>query len=460
MPPNQIPPQDQEAEMKLLCSCIVAGEVFGRFSPYNKISHIVCADDFYDRRHVILFNAIRLLSEENLPVDYMTLRNQLVKMGKLNDIGGESYISTVGSVISHSNFIQTFAETVKQLSVRRKSIELLVKESNILYDKKEEKKLGEYLQDVVSGIVSLQNSLTYSTNLSTFESIREGLQEALIDDDEQGYLTGFTTFDDLTCGLQPSTLSIIAAAPGVGKTDVILNWALHISQQIPALIFEMEVGKKSLKQRLAALMTRVDSADIKRKRVKGEMKTFIKNGDFTGRNVFVDYSTNFNALDLRAKIAAFVSIYGKCIVFLDHVQLLGYHTKFNSDEKNESAKTAELKRISKDFDIPIVVLNHITKEGMKNSRPKLQDNKYAGAGDVDLALFLWREDSQDTSQNISPFSTLEFLIRKNRSGRCGTVYVGYDVTTGIMHELTDQKPPQKQQPEQTPKFGKAMKENS
>jgi len=422
-------PHNLEIEMSVLCSCLIDDDVFKR------IEHIIKASDFYEPRHQMIFTAMAELTAEEKPTDIYLVSQQVTKNGSEDNA---SYAVSLSGYTTTSAHVVYHAKQVKELSIRRRATILYHNEYVNSQKDQTDKKPAVLIQEAIVKLIELQNDIIIGGSLSTFEHINEGLQEALIDNDQQGYLTGFKKFDYMTCGLQPSTLTSIASAPGVGKTDLALNWALTIGKQIPALIFEMEIGKKHLKQRLAAMVSTVDSSDIRRRTRTHEMIRFINEGAFNGRHVYVDYSTGLTALDLRQKIAAFISIYGRGIVFLDHIQLMTAHTKHIGEEKNDSAKTAELKRISKEFDIPIVLLNHITKEGMKANRPQLQDGKYSNSGDVDLSIFLWREDHQDSEDSTNPISKLELLIRKNRSGRCGVVYIGYDVTTGIMHELENQ----------------------
>jgi len=370
----------------------------------------------------------------NQPIDIVTLIEELHRTHKIDDAGNETYIASLSGYQSYSAHYKHYAEVIKETSVRRKVIGESARASELVWSNAEHTTL-EHLQTIISHFIELQNELITGRGLSTAEAVNDRIEEALTVKGHRGFNTGIPLLDKWTNGLQPSSLTLLAAAPSMGKSDAMMNWALNISKTKPVLILSLETDILKMLIRMTAMISNEDSMQIAGGETLDGIGAFRADGYFGTRRLWIDDGSSLSATEAREKVKLFTAAHGSGVIFIDHLQLMTTHTSFRSDDKNDTAVTSELKRIAKDFDCAIVVLNHITKEGMKNARPKLQDLKYAGAGDADLAIFLWRSDYQN---EVVGCSRLEYIVRKNRAGKNGTIIVQYFPTTGIQVESTDQ----------------------
>jgi replicative DNA helicase len=152
--------------------------------------------------------------------------------------------------------------------------------------------------------------------------------------------------------------------------------------------------------------------------------------------LYIDETTGLTCIDIRAKVSALVAQHNVGVVFIDHMQLIKPHTRSKTDSSNWDEIPRELKRIAKAYKVHIVLANQLNSEGMKAARPMMHHAKWAGKEDADMMVFLFRKHHQQDADR----DQLEYLIRKDRGGRVGTIYVNYNLTTGKQGQCDEQIP--------------------
>jgi replicative DNA helicase len=247
-----------------------------------------------------------------------------------------------------------------------------------------------------------------------------------------GVPTGFVDLDEMTSGLQPSDMVIVAARPSMGKTSLVLNIAQHVGTTTDMTVgfFSLEMSKEQLFMRMLTSEARIDAHRF-RSGYLGE-KDYTKLSQAMGKlaesRVYIDDTASIGILEMRAKCRRLMAEAGLHLVIVDYIQLMQGRGRFESRQAELSSISRSMKGLAKELNVPIICLSQLSRapESRSDHRPQLSDLRESGAleQDADLVMFIYREDQYDRSDETNQ-GVAEIIVGKQRNGPTGTVQLAF-----------------------------------
>ena len=425
--PERTLPHNLEAERSVLGAILIENDAF------NSAAQVVDARDFYRDAHRKIWDKMVTLSERNQPIDYVTLKEELSRAGELEDVGGPAYITALADGVPRSTNVEQYARIVKEKAVLRSLIFSANRIISSAYEAEEdadtlldgaEKAIFEIAEDRVrQGFVPLRD-LVHSS-FSTIEKLQQ--HRGLV----TGVPTGFVDLDEMTSGLQPSDMIIVAARPSMGKTSLVLNIAQHVGTTTDLTVgfFSLEMSKEQLFMRMLTSEARIDAHRF-RSGYLGE-KDYSKLSQAMGKladaRVFIDDTASIGVLEMRAKCRRLMAEHGLNLVIVDYIQLMQGRGRFESRQQEIASISRSLKGLAKELSVPIVCLSQLSRasEARADHRPQLSDLRESGAleQDADVVMFIYREDQYEKSEENEGIADL--IIGKQRNGPTGAVKLAF-----------------------------------
>jgi len=426
---DKTPPHDQELEQATLGSLLADNEAVSA-----AIQLHLRYDDFYSRANTRIYEAIMSLDARGLRPDIQTVVQELKQMGKLDEAGGASYVSSLTTLIPSSANIEYYAQMVKNYSIKRSLLKVASNIAVNVYD--ESKDSSEVLEDVQKSIFKLTDDRRVFSARKIGEVLKETID--LIDtvmklkNPITGISSGFERLDQMTSGFQNGEFIIIAARPSVGKTALALNMAANISfhKKIPTAFFSLEMSNIALVQRLISSEASVNAQNLR--------TGFLSGGDYKKviNSMSIIYEApfyiidipNMEILDLRTQARKMRMQQQVQIIFVDYLGLIGHDNKGMKRYDQVSEISRSLKSLARELNIPIVVLCQLTRDAQWEV-PTLAHLRDSGSieQDADLVLILNREqpkkNKKGDEENPAPIDNIptDLIIAKQRNGPTGVV---------------------------------------
>jgi replicative DNA helicase len=419
---DHLPPYSLEAEESVLGSMLLSQEAI------VDVSEITKPEDFYKESHSLIFKTALSLFASGEPVDPLTVAESLRSQGNLEKAGDRGYILNLMSAVPTPANARYYAEVVSRLATYRRLIEAAGKVAAVGYRAPEE--LAEALDEAESVIFSVaqrerRESIRPLKELmeNTFEDL-EKIADGMID---TGIRTGFTDLDELTMGLQPSDLIVIAARPSMGKTSLALNIADHVAVEegVPVAIFSLEMSAQEVTKRMLCSRARVNSQKLKSSFKDDDVWQRLSDaaGELTSASIFIDDNANIGVMELRSKIRRLKSQHDIGLLIIDYIQLMGSERYLENRVQEIASISRGLKVLGRDFSIPVIAVSQLSREPEKhNRRPILSDLRESGAieQDADLIVFIHREEIYDR-ENDEVKGRADVNVAKHRNGPTGPV---------------------------------------
>jgi replicative DNA helicase len=429
---DKLPPQAIEAERSLL-GCLMLDK-----NAIVKIADFLRPPDFYKGIHSEIYSTCQELFEKGEPIDILSCSNRLEEKGKLEEIGGNSYLTELVNSVPTATNVLNYAKIVQRKSILRNLINASYEIGQFGYNENEDPDL--LLDKAEQKIFSIAQQ-----NLSQrFLSVKESLEEAFDRIDKlskhkeklRGLATGFTALDNILAGLQKSDLIILAARPSIGKSSLALNIGSYIAinQKAPVGIFSLEMSKDQIVDRLIA-----DQAGIDLWRLRtGKLSKDGEDNDFTRINqamgilseapIYIDDSSNTNTLQMKALARRLQAKEGLGLIIVDYLQLMESKNTSVNMVQQMTEISRSLKGLAKELNIPVLAISQLSRavEQRVPQIPRLSDLRESGSleQDSDVVLFIYREDRyrQDTTRkNIA-----DIIIAKHRNGPVGKIELYFD----------------------------------
>jgi replicative DNA helicase len=419
-------PHNLEAERAVL------GAVLIRNDALNVATEYLDAHDFFREAHRVVFDTMILLSERGKAIDLVTLKDELARLAKLEDVGGPSYVAMLADGVPRSTNVEHYARIVKEKSTLRSLIfaaqRILTgayageQEADLLLDEAG-RAVFEISDDRVrSGFVSLRDLAQDSfKTLEDFQN-RKGLVT--------GIPTGFDQLDEMTSGLQRSDLVIVAARPSMGKTSFTLNVAQHVGLKgMTVGFFSLEMSKEQLFMRLLTSEARIDAHRFRTgflgEKDYGRLAQAL--GRLTEAKVFIDDTASIGILEMRAKARRLKAEHGLDLLVVDYIQLMQGRGRFDNRQQELASISRSMKGLAKELHVPIVVLSQLSRapDARADHRPQLSDLRESGAleQDADVVMFIYREEQYERTDENEGIA--EIILGKQRNGPTGTVRLAF-----------------------------------
>ncbi len=424
-------PHNLEAERSVLGAILLHNDAF------NTAVETIDSNDFYRDAHRRIFDKMVHLAERGEAIDLITLKEALNKAGDLDAVGGPAYISALVDGVPRSTNVEHYARIIKEKSTLRSLIYSANKILTNAYDAEED---ADTILDqaesaifaiadkkIRDGFVSLKDLA--ETSLDTIEKLAS--RKELV----TGVPTGFTDLDEMTSGLQPSDIVIVAARPSMGKTSLVLNMAQHVGTRTDKTvgIFSLEMSKEQLFLRMLTGEARIDAHRLRGgflgERDWGKLSQAL--GTLSEAKIFIDDTPSIGVLEMRAKCRRLQAEHGLHMIIIDYVQLMQGRGRFENRSLELASISRNLKGLAKELRVPILVLSQLSRasETRSDHRPQLSDLRESGAleQDADVVIFIYRED-QYADKNAPPTETTgtaELIIAKQRNGPTGVVKLAF-----------------------------------
>ncbi len=427
----RLPPHSLQAEQSVLGGLMLDN------AAWDKVADLVVEQDFYRREHQLIYAAIARLADADQPLDLVTVHDEMERMGTAQEIGGLAYLGMLANDTPTAANIKAYAEIVRQQSVVRQLIRVgnQVAESGYQPNGRKVHELLDYAENLVFQIAERQ-----ARGGGGFRPISRLLTETInrieelygSDNALTGVSSGFSDFDDKTCGLQKADLIIVAGRPSMGKTTFAMNLAenVAITAGMPVAIFSMEMPGESLTMRMISSLGRVNQQAVRSGRLEDDDWPRITSAVnlLNNTKLFIDDTPALSPTELRARCRRLTKEHGTLgLVVIDYLQLMQAPDTGENRATEISAISRSLKALAKELNVPVVALSQLNRslEQRPNKRPVMSDLRESGAieQDADLIVFIYRdevynEDSPDKGK-------AEIIIGKQRNGPIGTVMLTF-----------------------------------
>lgn len=422
---GKLPPQNLDAEVSLLGAVLIDEEVLGR------VSDVIEANDFYDKRHKAIYDAMMQLFETHKPVDLLTLSEELKKKDMLEPIGGVNYLSELTNMVPTAANAEHYANIITQKAMRRRLIRASSGIAELGFD--EDKPISELLEKAEAEIFAVSDKNLRKDLVSLEQILTESFDrlEELSKNKGQirGVPTGFRDLDNLLAGFQRSDLMILAGRPAMGKSAFAMNLAHNIAVQAKqaVLIFSLEMSKDQLVDRMLADESGVNSWNIRTGNLSDEDFEKISHamGVLAEAPIYIDDTPGLSVLEMRTKARREMHNHQLGLIVVDYLQLMSGSSRSYGDNRVQeiSEISRGLKLIARELNVPVLALSQLSRsvESRNPPHPQLSDLRESGSieQDADIVMFIYREDyykPETDRQHIT-----DIMIRKHRSGPTGTV---------------------------------------
>ena len=426
---RNIPPHSIEAEQAVL------GGVFLKPDSLYTLIDMLAEDDFYLPSHAIIYGAFRELFQRSIPIDLISVAEELKKISRLEEAGGAVYLAELArSTISAAN-AEYYATLVRDKSMSRQLIGSCAEIIAGSYEPGQD--IHSLLNESEQAIFSISQRGSGRNYKSSGELTRQLFEElrqrAERRDIITGVPTGYTRLDYMTAGLQPSDLIILAARPSMGKTAFALNIAMRaaIRAGVGVVIYSLEMSMQQLIMRLLCSWGKVDVSRMRRSYLTDEDWQGLHDAAdvFSTAPIYIDDTPALTPLDMRARTRRLKAEKNVGMVVVDYLQLMRSNRRTDSRELEISDISRNLKAMAKELNVPVIALSQLNRkvEERSDKRPLLSDLRESGAieQDADVIMFIYREAAYQKAAERPPVDKAEIIIGKQRNGPVGTVELIY-----------------------------------
>ncbi|MEP7108498.1 MAG: replicative DNA helicase [Ferruginibacter sp.] len=432
---GKVPPQAKELEEAVL------GAIMLEKSAFDTVIEILKSECFYGEANQRIFKAMKSLADKSLPIDLLTVVEELKLKEDLDFVGGPYYVSKLTNAVVSSANIEAHSRIVLQKFIQRELIRI---SGEIIGDAYEDSTdVFDLLDDAESKLFEITNNHLRSA----FEDINTVLVKTIQriedmrnrDEDITGVPSGFASLDKITYGWQQTDLIVLAARPSVGKTAFALNLArsaaLHPTKPTPVVFFSLEMSSSQLVQRILSAESEIWLEKITRGKLEEhEMKQLYKRGieKLSNAPIYIDDTAALNIFELRAKCRRLKNKHDIGLIIIDYLQLMsGSGDNRNGNREQEISKISrDLKGLAKELKVPVIALSQLSREVEKRKEgakiPQLSDLRESGAieQDADMVMFLYRPEYYDiTANEMGESNKGETFVKiaKHRNGSLDTI---------------------------------------
>jgi len=445
---EQLPPHALEAEMSLLGSILIDPQVLG-----DVVQSIKTGDDFFKPANGAIFDAMVHLYNHSSTLDIVQLNQLLIDRSILKDVGGLDYLVDLASSVPTAANANHYARLVHEKAMIRRLIEAA---GEILYDAHHSPEDARAILDQAEQRIFHIAQQSSQVDLQTLRDLIDETMRILETIDGRavtGVPTGFIELDQMTCGLQPSEMIIIAARPSMGKTALALNMAENMAMKdIPVAVFSLEMSKQQLAQRLLAARSGIDLQELRRGiPSRHKARLFAACEELQSAPMLIDDSPGLSLLQLRAKARRMVAKHGVRAVLIDYLQLLSVGGRVESRQVEVGEISRGLKAMARELKLPVICLSQLNRspEQREGHRPRLSDLRESGSieQDADVVCMLHREDyfhqgDEDwMERNHDKRGVAELIIAKQRNGPTGTVRLSWISSSARFRDHSAAQPP-------------------
>ncbi|HZT14680.1 MAG TPA: replicative DNA helicase [Gaiellaceae bacterium] len=419
-----IPPQNLDAEESVLGAMMLSSGAIGA------VSEIVDAADFYRDSHGQIYRAILALYGRGEPVDAITVVDELDRLGRLDDVGGQDRVHELAALVPAASNAAHYARIIHEMGTLRGLIRAGNDIARLGFDRP-----GEAV-DLVDRAEQIVFELSQQRVSGEFTHIDDLLKESFeritllmeAGSDLTGTPSGFRDLDRLTSGFQPGNLVIVAARPSMGKSALALCMAANVAVRHakPVALFTLEMSKSEVTQRLMCAEGKVESQRLRTGKLATDdwPRLTAACSKLNKAPIYVDDTGSITMMEIRSKLRRLKMKEPELgLVIVDYLQLMTSGTTVENRVQEVSQISRSLKVLARELDVPIVALSQLSRavEQRHDKRPILSDLRESGSieQDADLVLFVYRDEYYNPEDTESA-GIAELILAKHRNGPTGT----------------------------------------
>ncbi|WP_440221618.1 replicative DNA helicase [Dokdonella sp. MW10] len=426
----RVPPHSVEAEQAVLGGLMLAPE------SWERVADRIGEEDFYRRDHRLIFRAINELSEKDQPCDAVTLGEWFESQGLAEQVGGIDYVIELANSTPSAANIVAYADIVREKSVLRQLIDTGTEIAGDAFQP-EGRSSQELLETAEQKVFRIAEA--GARGRKGFVSMRSAVKDAFqilhhrYENRGQvtGIPTGFTDLDDLTTGLQPSDLVILAARPAMGKTSFALNIAENAAMRTKkaVAVFSMEMSASQLAFRLISSLGMINQQHLRTGELAEEEWPRVTNAItlLSEAKIFIDDTPALSPGELRARSRRLKREHDLGLIVIDYLQLM----QVPGNKENRATEISEisrgLKALAKELNVPVIALSQLNRslEQRTDKKPVMSDLRESGAieQDADVIMFIYRDEYYNPDSPEK--GVAEIIIGKQRSGPTGSVRLAF-----------------------------------
>ncbi|MFI9204190.1 replicative DNA helicase [Streptomyces sp. NPDC053048] len=426
---ERVPPQDLDAEQSVLGGMLLSKDAIA------DVVEVLKGHDFYRPAHETIYQAILDLYAKGEPADPITIAAELTKRGEITRVGGAAYLHTLVQSVPTAANAEYYAEIVHERAVLRRLVEAGTRITQ----------MGYAADGDVDDIVNKAQAEVYAvTEQRTSEDYLPlgDIMEGALDEIEaigsrsgqmSGVPTGFTDLDALTNGLHPGQMIVIAARPAMGKSTLALDFAraCSIKNNLPSVIFSLEMGRNEIAMRLLSAEARVALHHMRSGSMTDEDWTRLarRMPDVSAAPLYIDDSPNLSMMEIRAKCRRLKQRADLKLVIIDYLQLMqsGGNKRAESRQQEVSDMSRNLKLLAKELELPVIALSQLNRgpEQRTDKKPMVSDLRESGSieQDADMVILLHREDAYEKESPRA--GEADIIVGKHRNGPTATITVAF-----------------------------------
>ena len=427
-PVGRVPPHNLDAEASLLGAMLLSRDAIADGL------EVVAAEHFYKPSHAHVFEAICGLYSAGEPADPVTVAEALTRAGLLDQIGGPGLLLELQASTPATSSAGKYARITQEHATLRRLIGAANEIAEIGYG---------HPDDVVKAVDEAENlvfQIGQGRVTDTMVQMRDVLNVSLDRMEElfergdsiTGTPCGYEDLDQLLSGLQDDALIVVGARPAMGKTSFVLGIAAHVGirQELPTVVFSLEMSQIEVCQRILCSEARVDATNIRNGQLTADDWTRINRGvgKLGDARIWIDDNPNTTVMEIRAKARRLKSRVGNLgVVIVDYLQLMTGRSNAESRQVEVSEISRGLKIMARELECPVIGVSQLSRglESRQDKRPMLSDLRESGSieQDADVVIFLYRDEVYN--QDSPDIGMAEVIIAKHRNGPTGTIRLAW-----------------------------------
>lgn len=425
------PPQDLPAEQSVLGGMMLSKDAIA------DVVEVLRPGDFYRPAHQAVYDCVLDLYGRGEPADPITVAAELERRGELRRVGGAPYLHTLIATVPTAANAGYYAEIVAEKAILRRLVEAGTRIVQLGYSGSDGSEVNEIVDRAQASIYEVTERRTSEDYVALEELLQPTMDEidaiASRGGSSLGVPTGFADLDEVTNGLHPGQMIIVAARPGVGKSTLGLDWARSCSVKhgMTSVIFSLEMSRTEIVMRMLSAEARIRLQDMRSGRMTDDDWTRLarRMSEISEAPVFIDDSPNMTMMEIRAKARRLKQRNDLKLIVVDYLQLMTSGKRVESRQQEVSEFSRQLKLLAKELEVPVIAISQLNRgpEQRTDKRPMLADLRESGSleQDADLVLLIHRPDAWERDDPRA--GEADLIIAKHRAGPTATVSVAHQL---------------------------------
>ena len=424
---DRTPPQDVAAEQSVLGGMLLSKDAIA------DVLEVLRPGDFYRPAHEIVYDSILDLYSRGEPADAITVAAELTKRGEIARVGGAPYLHTLMSGVPTAANAGYYARIVREQAILRRLVEAGTKIVQLGYT-------GDgQVDDIVDAAQAEVYAVTDRRTAEDYQPL-SAIMEGTFDELEAissrggqlvGVPTGFRDLDELTNGLHPGQMIIVAARPAVGKSA----WGLDVARSaairhgLTTCIFSLEMSRNEITMRLLSAEAKVPLHHMRTGTMTDDdwNRLARRMGEVNAAPLFIDDSPNLSMMEIRAKARRLKQRHDLRLIVVDYLQLMQSGRRVESRQLEVSEFSRQLKLLAKELEVPVIAISQLNRgpEQRTDKKPLMSDLRESGSleQDADMVILLHREELYERESPRA--GEADLIVAKHRNGPTAVVTVAF-----------------------------------